>query len=383
MARRKTVYFCPIFLTAPDIDQPDQRRKLENRFRRDWPSVVEDEIVISGLGAGWRGRRRVGSTAVYAPLRSGRRLALNTVLVYAVHAIHLALLLPRRRVIVLAGTPEAAFVPALARRVCRRRLRLVVRVEGPASGKSPAGSRQFRVKRRIECISLSACDLAVPMGDYTRRFAIDSGVPEDRIAVLPFPLAVSGVRATPLGGEPTVFFAGRLEREKGVHHLVAAFARVRAAVPNARLVIAGDGPLRSTLERLVEQLGLAGSVTFTGWLAAGEMAQRYEECYVFCLPSIWAEGLGMVLVEAAMAGRPVVASSLGGMLDALDDGVTGIAVAPGDEHALASAIISLLQDPDRAARMGLAGRERAERYLSGYEPALEQVQQRIAQLHFS
>ena len=98
------------------------------------------------------------------------------------------------------------------------------------------------------------------------------------------------------------------------------------------------------------------------------------------LPSIVEEGLGMVLVEAGLMGRPVVASDIGGIRDIVRHGENGFLVPPGDPKALANAIVSVLKDRDLARRMGIAGRRIAQEYLAGREETIKRVQQRIYKL---
>ncbi len=168
----------------------------------------------------------------------------------------------------------------------------------------------------------------------------------------------SVVRA--MSSQPLVAFAGRLVPEKGVDLLLEAFARVVGEHSGARLLIAGDGPERAKLALMAEQLGIASRVTFFGHLAKQEMESRFVQAWVQVVPSRWAEPFGLVAVEAMMRGTAVVASTGGGLVDIIQDGVTGFLVPANDPRALAESLSKLLRDRTRAEVMGKAGRERAK-----------------------
>ncbi len=160
-------------------------------------------------------------------------------------------------------------------------------------------------------------------------------------------------------GIPVVGCVARLVPVKGVDYLVQAFMKVRSAVPDAHLVIVGDGPERSALETSVRRLGLDGAVTFTG--LRPEVADLMHAFDVVAVPSL-NEGMGKVAVEAMAAGRPVVASDVVGLREVVQDGRTGFLVRSGDSQHLATALVRVLQDAGLRARMGEAGRVRATAY---------------------
>ena len=118
------------------------------------------------------------------------------------------------------------------------------------------------------------------------------------------------------------------------------------------------------MRRLARRLGIEERVHFRGWLAGEELARELAEASVVAVPSVWPEPFGLGGLEAFAAGRPVVASATGGIGDWLQDGVNGLAVAPGDVGDLARALDELLGDPDRQGQMGAAGREMAARRFS-------------------
>ena len=162
----------------------------------------------------------------------------------------------------------------------------------------------------------------------------------------------------PLTHPPTAAFAGRLVGKKGVDVLLRAWAGVVAAVPGARLLIAGDGPERAKLERLAAESGVGESVEFLGHLPRAEMERALDRCWVQAAPSLWEEPFGLVAAEAGMRGTAALVSAHGGMAEVIDEGVTGYATPPGDVAALAEALIRILSDRNLAERLGVAGRRR-------------------------
>ena len=155
-----------------------------------------------------------------------------------------------------------------------------------------------------------------------------------------------------------VLFLGRLEAKKGIYDLLDAVAGIRAAVPDVRLVCAGDGD-RIGVARYAERLGIADAVKFTGWVGPSGKRALLEHAAAFALPS-YDEALPVSLLEAMSAGVPVVASPTGGVGEVVADGVSGFLVAPGDKIGLERALRRLLIDRELAARMGKAARETAK-----------------------
>ncbi|MBI4577680.1 MAG: glycosyltransferase [Planctomycetes bacterium] len=161
---------------------------------------------------------------------------------------------------------------------------------------------------------------------------------------------------------PVVAAVGRMSREKGHQVLLAALARLNGGRTAARLVLAGDGPDRAALETQARGLGLGGRVVFLG--ATDEVPRVLAAADVVAHPSHY-EGFGLVLLEAMAAGRPVVASRVGGIPEVVEEGRTGLLVPPGDPEAMALALGRVLDDPGLARRMGEAGARRARAYDRG------------------
>jgi glycosyltransferase involved in cell wall biosynthesis len=155
---------------------------------------------------------------------------------------------------------------------------------------------------------------------------------------------------------PLVGTVANLKHHKGLQHLLRAVNEVRKAVPDVRFVIVGQGPAEGGVRALASELGLDGTVTFTGFR---EDALRIAAAFdLFVLSSLY-EGLSIALVEAMALSRPVVVTRVGGLPEVVEDGRQGILVEPADPQALAAGIVTLLGDPDRREEMGRAGRRRA------------------------
>ena len=163
----------------------------------------------------------------------------------------------------------------------------------------------------------------------------------------------------PTGRE--VLYFGRIETRKGPQILVEALPALFAAVPDAHVVIAGDGPLREKLESSVPS-ALRKQVIFTGHFDEADRLALLSASTVVALPAIGGESFGITLAEAMAAGRAVVASSIPGYAAVARGGLDAFLVPPGDPSALAGGIAGLLRDPAKAAALGAAARERARTF---------------------
>jgi glycosyltransferase involved in cell wall biosynthesis len=173
--------------------------------------------------------------------------------------------------------------------------------------------------------------------------------------VVPLPISVPK-RAEPIPPTPRVACVGRLTSVKGFDVLLRA-----APLFDAPVDICGDGYERPRLERLAERLRISHRTVFHGWCSASEVAAVMDAAQLVVVPSRYPEPFGMVGPEALARGRPVVASSTGGVGDWLDHAENGIAVPPGDHVALGHAIAGLLGDLTRLRAMAIAGRQSVQR----------------------
>lgn len=168
------------------------------------------------------------------------------------------------------------------------------------------------------------------------------------------------VRRASMSIVPTVVYAGRLVREKGIDVLVRAFEFVHNRIPDAKLLIAGTGPDQKVLERLIQNLGLKETVWLLGHLNRSDLEKRSKTAWVQAVPSRWAEPFGLVAAEAMMQGRAVVASATGGLQEIVENGRTGFLIPPDDPEALAEKLSVLLLDRRLAETMGEAARSVAQ-----------------------
>jgi glycosyltransferase involved in cell wall biosynthesis len=152
-----------------------------------------------------------------------------------------------------------------------------------------------------------------------------------------------------------VLFLGRLEAARGVFDLLEAVSALRPAVPDVRLLCAGDGD-RAAVAAHAESLGIRDAVKFTGWVGPSGKRALLESAAVFVLPS-YDEALPTSLLEAMAAGLPVIASPVGGIPEVLVDGVSGLLCAPGDVSTLQRLLRKLLLEPSLGSRIGAAARE--------------------------
>lgn len=156
-------------------------------------------------------------------------------------------------------------------------------------------------------------------------------------------------------GGPLLGMVAELLERKGHTYLVQAMASVAKRFPTARLLLIGQGPLEATLRRQIASLGLEKHIILTGHRE--DVPEILKMLDVFVLPSI-NEGMGRVIVEAMAAGLPVAASNLMGIPELVEDGVTGLLTRPAEASDIAEKIIRLLEDPEAARQMGLAGQEK-------------------------
>jgi glycosyltransferase involved in cell wall biosynthesis len=179
---------------------------------------------------------------------------------------------------------------------------------------------------------------------------------------------------------PVFVFVGRLSREKGVASLVRAFARLRDDAPTSELRLVGDGDERAALEELARSLGLGDSLVFRGWLSPPEIERELAVAWASVVPSLWAEPLGLVAVEAAVRGVPVVASATGGLAETVRHGTTGLLFPNGDEDALSDCLSEIAAGrafPDHAVQpsavRAVAERHNVRRHVARLEELLSEI----------
>ena len=160
---------------------------------------------------------------------------------------------------------------------------------------------------------------------------------------------------------PRLCLVGRLEGPKGFHHGLRAFARLVELYPNLELSVVGVGEDLIALQAIASRLGVARKVTFHGRIDRESTIDVMAQCAVIVVPSLSTEGFSMVAAEAAMLEKPVVSYRVGGLVETVEDGVSGTLVDAGDVDGLAEAISAYLCDPALRRRHGTAARSRAHR----------------------
>jgi glycosyltransferase involved in cell wall biosynthesis len=275
----------------------------------------------------------------------------------------------RPDVVLAQGGHEAALV-LLARALARSSARVVMDVHGdPGSATRLYGSpgrRAFApVGDALTRFALRHADGVRTISAYTTALVRESGV--EPVATFPAymdlePFLVSPRAALPT--QPVALFVGVLERYKAVDVLARAWRRAAPRVPGARLRIVGSGTLTETVEQLAAEF--PGTVEWTPRLPTSGVAAAFDDATVLVLPSR-SEGLGRVVVEAFCRGRGVIGSRVGGIPDLVEDGRNGLLVPPGDEAALAEALVRVLTDARLAARLGEAGRAGVDPWLASPE----------------
>jgi glycosyltransferase involved in cell wall biosynthesis len=202
------------------------------------------------------------------------------------------------------------------------------------------------------------------------------GLPRDRLHVVPHFVEDPGARPETRSSRPTVLYLGRLSPEKGIQTLVDAWQRARVPT-GARLSIAGDGPLRESLQQ--QMAGSARGIELLGHVTQPALSELIHGADLLLVPSECSETFGLAVVEAAAHGTPALVADQGALLEAIEPGKTGSSFPAGSAPALADALSRLLVDRPALARMGTAARKR---YLAHYQPeehyqALLAVYQRV------
>ncbi len=299
---------------------PDVRRRVHEAVRS-----FGAEVVLFG--------------AVYPLALLGPSLAeAGTPYLAAAHGFEYWLsIAPGTHTLVRRATSRAARVPVMCSRFIARVVRTAVPQGVPVSVMYPGAD-------------LEAFRPDLPSADLTERHGV--------------------------AGRPLIVCVSRLVPRKGQDVLILAMPEIRRRVPDATLLIVGDGPYRDRLEALAADAP-AGSVAFTGQVSEADLPRYYRAGNVFAMPcrnrlgGLEVEGWGNVFIEAAACGRPVVVGDSGGAGESLVPGETGLLVNGSHVGQVADAVGSLLADAERAEAMGRAGRARVEAAFAWSRPAGE------------
>lgn len=270
-----------------------------------------------------------------------------------------------RAEVIIAQSPFEGLAAITARRFVTNRPAVVIEVHGDWRTAarlygSPARRLYAAAADRAALYALERADATRALSDYTAGL-VRAATGRHPVGVFPayfdYESFAAGPRA-PLPEVATAVWIGALQRGKNVDGFVDGWRIVADRLPQARLVMIGDGPLRPLAERLAADL--PGRVELIWELAPPEVARRLDQATVLVLPSL-SEGLGRVILEAFMRGRPVVAAAVGGIPDLVMPERNGLLVPPGDVDALADALVRVLHDRALADRLGRAAAEDAKR----------------------
>ena len=220
----------------------------------------------------------------------------------------------------------------------------------------------------------SGVDHLTYLGEFTRNAIAQSLTKQSADAMvkiapgidtshfIPQPDAMQKRIALGLENKKIIISVGRLVHRKGQDKLIEAMPQILQKVPNAHLLLVGEGPYRSHLEKLVNKLSINHNVTFAGRVLYDNLPSYLSAADLFAMPSrsrffgLEVEGLGIVYLEASACGIPVVAGKSGGAPDAVLEGVTGLCVDGTDVNEITQAVVEICTDAKRASNMGAAGR---------------------------
>jgi phosphatidylinositol alpha-1,6-mannosyltransferase len=302
-------------------------------------SVAGREIVFTGYE---RAKGRFIATAIQAARRKSGK---------------------DRTKLVVAGHPNLALV-VQAMRIASPKLKSIICTHGVEVWEPLPWMRRNALRRG---------DVVLAPSKYTADHVVGSqGVAEAKVRLLGWaldPQFESLARNAAKTPAPASFPAGRVvltvgrwrsdERYKGVDTLITALPRLLPRWPEVQLVAVGDGDDRQWLEDLAEETGVGRHVHFLSGLSYAELAACYGHSEIFALPSR-GEGFGLVYLEAMACGKPVIGGAHGGAPEVIDDGRTGYLVPHGDAIQLATAIETLLVNPEVGLEMGRRGKQRVE-----------------------
>lgn len=237
---------------------------------------------------------------------------------------------------------------------------------GPEVWRTGWFKQRYWVDRLVELCVTKNLAVSEANGRYLRE---KKRYPVKKLAVVPNGRNLEACRATDseieavrrqwgLGPQNRILVCpGRLETQKGHCYLIDAMPEVVRRFPDVRLLLVGEGSLRASLEQQVQAAGLREHVVFAGYQTA--IATYYGVSEIVVLPSLY-EGMPLVAIEAAGAGRPLVASRVDGTCEVVVEGETGLLTEPRDPASLAAALIRLLEDVDLSRKLGAAAQQRAE-----------------------
>lgn len=338
------------------VGRPRYRLPLQPWLARKW-DAVEEVFDYRILGAAEPGSPlRAEHFRLAAPARPRR---LDGILFYLRLPFRIAGQVREFRPDALVATdPFVGAAALVGRLLARRRVSVIVEVHGDWRTFTRLYGSESR--KLVAGLADGIARFALRRADGTRalsRFTSNlvegvRGKPAD--GVFPTYSDLSAFTAQPvekLPERPTALFVGALEAYKNVDGLAAAWRRVVAELPEARLVVIGKGSKHRVIAQLVADLPT--HVEHVPQLEPEQVARAFDDATLLVLPS-WPEGLGRVVIESFARGRGVVATDAGGIPDLVTSGEEGLLIPPADEDALVEALLRVLRDRELAARLGTA-----------------------------
>jgi glycosyltransferase involved in cell wall biosynthesis len=338
------------------------------------PTIGGAELVLHTLASALAGQGhsvtvlapfvRHADNRVQAPYRlqryqrpSSKRFGVRQILLYLLYEYW------RRPFDVLHchGAYPPAYVGATFKRLLG--IPLVVRPHGSDILPGEFIRANARLERRL-MLALQAADVVIAQSEFLKRELRALGVPEAKIRLIPNGVDVAEFQCNGLVPPcpfPYILALGSFTRRKGFDVLLRAFSSVTAADPAVHLVLAGTGRQLAAYKALVGELHLDQRVHFVGLVQGTAKIQLYRHCLFFVCPSR-REPFASVNVEALAAGKPLIATAVGGNLEVVSEGANGFLIPPDDAEALAMRMRTLLKDPALRERLGHHARELARGY---------------------
>ena len=221
-------------------------------------------------------------------------------------------------------------------------------------------SRYF-VNRSIECFDSVAC-----VSNFVRTVMLkNTNLNEDVVVTIHDATFVSGFNSNAnIERKKQILFVGKISPIKGLQYMIRAIPSVIKDHPEYKFVIVGDAPYRKNIEELVNRLNVRKYVTFKGLLPRSKVCNQYLQSEIVVFPSIWQEPFGLISIEAMAAGKPLVATRVGGIPEVVRNGETGILVNSRNHKEIAEAIDFLIENSETAKEMGAHGKRIAEQKYS-------------------
>ncbi len=290
------------------------------------------------------------------------------------------IILPSRR-ITITNSGDVAAIVRIARISLREHIEVIIANHGreywPAAvGARMAGARVIFIRHQIDRLKRSTCwlvnrfvDRVVAVSGAVKDVLVESGISGDKIDIVynsvslerfnPSAIDREGARRElGISGDGTVVgTAGKINQGKGVFELFRSVYQLVKKYPSIRLVFVGDGPERDSLEREARKLSMNGKVIFAG--SRTDIERMFAAMDIFVLPS-YDEGLPTVLIEAMAMERPVIATTVGGIPEIVEDGFNGILIPPRDDEAISEAIVRYIENREVSRRLALEGRRTVE-----------------------